>query len=258
MRTAGIDIGSRTIKLVIVEEGEIITSSMADTTHDPLEQCERLMGQTSFDRILATGYGRHFFETHFDVPTVTEIKAFARGAKEIFPGCRTILDIGGQDTKAIALDDKGKVFKFEMNDRCAAGTGMFLEVIARTLGYELEDFGAEALNGEGTIQINSMCTVFAQSEVTSLLAKRQKRENIAYGIHVAILNRTLSLLKRVSTTPDIVFAGGVARNPCLKHLLDEALVRKIKVPKDPQMVGAYGAAMIAAEWPEMREMTDSP
>jgi predicted CoA-substrate-specific enzyme activase len=247
VRTAGIDIGSRTIKLVIVEDGEIITSSIADTTHDPLEQCERLMAQTSFDRILATGYGRHFFETHFDVPTVTEIKAFARGAKEIFPGCRTILDIGGQDTKAIALDEKGRVFKFEMNDRCAAGTGMFLEVIAKTLGYELEEFGTEALKGEGNIQINSMCTVFAQSEVTSLLAKRQKRENIAYGIHAAILNRTLSLLKRVSTTPDIVFAGGVAKNPCLKYLLDEALVREIRVPKDPQMVGAYGAAMIARE-----------
>jgi (R)-2-hydroxyacyl-CoA dehydratese activating ATPase len=247
VRTAGIDIGSRTIKFVIIEDGKIITSSIADTTHDPLEQCERLMAQASFDRILATGYGRHFFETHFDVPTVTEIKAFARGAKEIFPGCRTILDIGGQDTKAIALDEKGSVFKFEMNDRCAAGTGMFLEVIAKTLGYDLDEFGTEALKGEGNIQINSMCTVFAQSEVTSLLAKRQGREDIAYGIHVAILNRTLSLLKRVSTTPDIVFAGGVARNPCLKHLLDEALVREIKVPKDPQMVGAYGAAMIAKD-----------
>jgi len=233
--------------LVVVEEGEIITSSIADTTHDPLEQCERLMRQTSFDRILATGYGRHFFETHFDVPTLTEIKAFARGTKEIFPGCRTILDIGGQDTKAIALDEKGRVSKFEMNDRCAAGTGMFLEVIAKTLGYDLEEFGTAALKGEGNIQINSMCTVFAQSEVTSLLAKRQKRENIAYGVHVAILNRTLSLLKRVSTIPDIVFAGGVARNPCLKYLLDEALARQIKVPNDPQMVGAYGAAMVAGE-----------
>jgi len=247
VRTAGIDIGSRTVKLVVVEEEKIIASSIADTTHDPLEQCERLMAQASFDRILATGYGRHFFGTHFDVPTVTEIKAFARGAKEIFPGCRTILDIGGQDTKAIALDEKGRVSKFEMNDRCAAGTGMFLEVIAKTLGYELDEFGTEALKGDGNIQINSMCTVFAQSEVTSLLAKRQKRENIAHGIHVAILNRTLSLLKRISATPEIVFAGGVARNPCLKYLLDEALMRQMKVPKDPQMVGAYGAALIAVD-----------
>lgn len=247
MRTAGIDIGSRTIKLVVVERKTVIHSLIADTTHDPLDQCEKLMAHSSFDRILATGYGRHFFETHFDVPTVTEIKAFARGAKAIFPGCRTILDIGGQDTKAIALDEKGNVSKFEMNDRCAAGTGMFLEVIAKTLGYDLEEFGTEALRADGNIQINSMCTVFAQSEVTSLLARRQKREDIARGIHMAILNRTLSLLKRVSTEPDIVFAGGVAKNPCLKYLLNDVLGREVKIPEDPQMVGALGAAIIAQE-----------
>ena len=247
MKTAGIDIGSRTIKLVVVEGNEIVTSLVADTTHDPLEQCKRLISQTSFDSLLATGYGRHFFETQFDVPTVTEIKAFARGAKAIFSGCRTVLDMGGQDTKVIALDERGNVSKFEMNDRCAAGTGMFLEVIAKTLGYELNGFGAEALKGGGNIRINSMCTVFAQSEVTSLLAKRERREDIAYGIHVAILSRTLSLLKRVSATPDTVFAGGVARNPCLKNLLGEALGREVKVPEDPQTVGAYGAAIIARD-----------
>ena len=247
MRTAGIDIGSRTIKLVVVEESEIVASSITDTTHDPLEQCKRLMGQTSFDRILATGYGRHFFETDFNASTVTEIKAFARGAKALFPGCRTILDIGGQDTKAIALDERGDVSKFEMNDRCAAGTGMFLEIISKTIGYDLEQFGKEALRAQSNIQINSMCTVFAQSEVTSLLAKRQKREDIARGIHMAILNRTLSLLKRVSTTPDVVFAGGVARNPCIKRLLGDVLGNEVKVPEDPQIVGAYGAAIIAQE-----------
>lgn len=247
MRIAGIDIGSRTIKLVTIEEGEIITSLLADTTHDPIEQCKRLMNQTYFDRILTTGYGRHFFETHFNVSTVTEIKAFARGAKAIFPECRTILDIGGQDTKAISLDGKGNVVKFEMNDRCAAGTGIFLEIIAKTLGYDLEAFGKEALKAESRVQINSMCTVFAQSEVTSLLAKGQRREDIALGIHIAILNRTLSLLKRVSTEKEIVFAGGVARNPCLRYLLEEALGKKIQVPQDPQMVGAYGAAIICSE-----------
>jgi predicted CoA-substrate-specific enzyme activase len=134
-----------------------------------------------------------------------------------------------------------------MNDRCAAGTGMFLEIIAKTLGYDLEEFGKEALKAQGNIQINSMCTVFAQSEVTSLVARRQKREDIARGIHMAILNRTLSLLKRVSTTPDIVFAGGVAKNPCLKYLLGDALGCEVKVPEDPQMVGAYGAAIIAQD-----------
>ena len=245
MKTAGIDIGSRTIKLVTVEGKKILHFLISDTTHDPLEQCNSLMAQTSFDRILATGYGRHFFETYFDVSTVTEIKAFARGAKAIFSNCRTILDIGGQDTKAIALGERGNVSRFEMNDRCAAGTGMFLEIIAKTLGYDLEEFGTEALRADGNIQINSMCTVFAQSEVTSLLARRQKREDIARGIHMAILNRTLSLLKRVSTEPDIVFAGGVAKNPCLKYLLGDALGYEVKVPEDPQIVGAYGAALLA-------------
>ncbi len=247
MRTAGIDIGSRTIKLVTVEGEEIIFSLIVDTTHDPLEQCKRLMGQTHFDRILATGYGRHLFEIQFDVPTVTEIKAFARGVKTLFPCGRTILDIGGQDTKAIALDGDGRVAKFEMNDRCAAGTGIFMELMAKTLGYEMEAFGREALKAQDKVQINSMCTVFAQSEVTSLLAKGQRREDIALGIHVAILNRTLSLMKRVSTAPEIVFAGGVARNPCLRFLLEETLGKEIRVPHDPQMVGAYGAALIARE-----------
>jgi (R)-2-hydroxyacyl-CoA dehydratese activating ATPase len=247
MRTAGMDIGSRTIKLVVLEESKIGASFLVDATYDPLEQGRKLMKQTSFDRITATGYGRHLFGSEFGMPAVTEIKAFARGAKTLFPGCRTILDIGGQDTKAIALDERGNVSKFEMNDRCAAGTGMFLEIIARTLGYDLEVFGKEALNARGNIQINSMCTVFAQSEVTSLLAKREKREDIARGIHIAILNRTLSLLKRVSTTPDIVFAGGVAKNLCLRHLLADALGCDVKVPENPQMVGAYGAALIAQD-----------
>jgi predicted CoA-substrate-specific enzyme activase len=257
MNTAGIDIGSRTIKLVTVEGEKILHILISDTTHDPLEQCKRLMAQTSFDRILATGYGRHFFETHFDVSTVTEIKAFARGAKALFPGCRTILDIGGQDTKAIALDEKGSVSKFEMNDRCAAGTGMFLEIIAKTLGYELDDFGTEALQGQGTLQINSMCTVFAQSEVVSLLAKRQKREDIARGIHMAILTRTLSLLKRVSIRKEIVFAGGVAQNQCLRELLTESLGAEIRIPPDPRMVGAYGAALLAQEF-EKKQVDQRP
>jgi predicted CoA-substrate-specific enzyme activase len=247
MRTAGIDIGSRTIKLVTVEGGEIISSLIVETTHDPLEQCKRLIDQTNFDRILATGYGRHLFEIQFDVPTVTEIKAFARGAKAIFPKCRTVLDIGGQDTKAIALDEKGGVLKFEMNDRCAAGTGVFLELIAKTLGYDLEEFGKDALEAQERVQINSMCTVFAQSEVTSLMARGKKRKEIALGIHLAVLNRTLSLFKRVSIQSEIVFAGGGARNLCLRTLLTDALGEEIKVPPDPQLTGAYGAAILAKE-----------
>ena len=218
--------------------------------------------RNSWPRPLLTGYSPLvtediFLKPTFNVPTVTEIKAFARGAKALFPGCRTILDIGGQDTKAIALDERGNVSKFEMNDRCAAGTGMFLEIIAKTLGYELEEFGTEALKAQGNIQINSMCTVFAQSEVVSLLARRQKREDIARGIHMAIVTRTLSLLKRVSIQEEIVFAGGVAQNGCIRDFLRGTLGAEIKIPLNPKIVGAYGAALLTQEF-EKKQVDQMP
>ena len=247
MRAAGIDIGSRYIKYAVLDNGKPVALVTRETGYDPLSVCRALLEEMPADRTLATGYGRHLIEEDRKIRTITEIRAVARGARHFFPSCATIIDIGGQDTKVVGLAHNGTVANFEMNDRCAAGTGMFLEVIAKSLGYEMEEFGKEALKADGNIQINSMCTVFAQSEVTSLLARRQKRENIARGIHMAILNRTLSLLKRVSTTPDIVFAGGVAKNPCLKYLLSDALGFEVKVPEDPQMVGAYGAAIIAQD-----------
>ncbi|MBU0994909.1 MAG: 3-hydroxyacyl-ACP dehydratase, partial [Proteobacteria bacterium] len=146
MKYAGIDIGSRTIELVIVEAGQLIESRQADTGYDPIQEARNLLNGLSYDRIMATGYGRGLFEISFeDVQTVTEIKAYARGVKELFSDAQTILDIGGQDSKAISLFENGKVKKFEMNDRCAAGTGKFLEVMAKALGFSIEKFGEEAL-----------------------------------------------------------------------------------------------------------------
>ena len=174
MRFAGIDIGSRTIELVVVDEaGQIKASFQADTGFDPMTEAKKMVNGASFDRIMATGYGRNLFEIAFDAPTVTEIKAHATGARAFFPDTRAVLDIGGQDSKAISLFDNGKVKKFEMNDRCAAGTGKFLEIMAKTLGYDIEEFGREALLAENDLNISSMCTVFAESEVTSLIAKGQ-------------------------------------------------------------------------------------
>lgn len=141
---AGIDIGSRTIELVVVDNaGKIIQSVQTDTGFDPMEQVRKLMNGAQPDFIMATGYGRNLFEISFDAATVTEIKAHARGARELFPVATGVLDIGGQDGKAIALSDNGKVTKFEMNDRCAAGTGKFMEVMAKTLGYTIEEFGGK-------------------------------------------------------------------------------------------------------------------
>jgi len=165
----------------------------------------------------------------------------------LFPEVRTILDLGGQDSKAIAVNDTGKVIKFEMNDRCAAGTGKFLEIMAQALGYSLDQFGVEALESTRDIQISSMCTVFAESEVTSLVARGEARQDIALGIHRSVVRRAVSMLKRVSVEEPVLFAGGVALNPCMRCLLEDALGKNILVPENPQMVGAYGAALLVSE-----------
>jgi len=221
MRFAGIDIGSRSIELVILNDLEIINQEQTDTGFDPLSGAKALLNDKSFDRILATGYGRNLFELSFDTPTVTEIKAYARGAWHLFPNLKTILDIGGQDSKSIALTETGRVKKFEMNDRCAAGTGKFLEIMAGALGFSLEDFGHEALKAKKTMNISSMCTVFAESEVTSLIAKGKDPREIALGLHSAMVRRAGSMLQRVSQDAEpVVFAGGVAQNPCMYRLLE--------------------------------------
>ncbi|MFH0783178.1 MAG: acyl-CoA dehydratase activase [Pseudomonadota bacterium] len=247
-RFAGIDIGSRTIELVVVDEaGKVLCSLQIDTGFSPMNAAEQLLKHETYDCIMATGYGRNLFEIAFDALTVTEIKAHARGAQAIFPTAKAILDIGGQDSKAIALSDKGKVMKFEMNDRCAAGTGKFMEIMAKTLGYTIEDFGQEALLAEKDINISSMCTVFAESEVTSLIAKGQDRREIALGLHSSVIRRVISMVNRVSVEGDLVFTGGVANNPCMRVMLAQRLGRKILKPDDPQMIGAFGAALLARE-----------
>lgn len=246
MYFAGIDIGSRTIELVVVNEaGDIIQSSQDDTGFDPAGTAKGLLEQARFDHIMATGYGRGLFEISFDAPTVTEIKAHATGANVLFPEARTVLDIGGQDSKAIALNGNGRVKKFEMNDRCAAGTGKFLEIMAKTLGYTIEEFGKESLLAEEDINISSMCTVFAESEVTSLIARGQDRRAIAKGLHTSVVNRVAGMLNRVSADGDIVFTGGVANNPCMQELLAKKMSRRILVPEKPQFAGALGAALLA-------------
>lgn len=250
MRFAGIDIGSRTIELVVVNDaGDMVNSLQADTGFDPMREAGKLINGMNFDSIIATGYGRNLFEISFDTPTVTEIKAHARGARAFFPDARTVLDIGGQDSKAISLFENGKVKKFEMNDRCAAGTGKFLEIMARTLGFDIEKFGWEALQAGKDLNISSMCTVFAESEVTSLIAKGKNRREIARGLHASVIRRAAGMINRVSAEGDIVFTGGVAKNPCMRTLLADKLGRNILAPDDPQQVGALGAALLAWETP---------
>ncbi|MEN6439140.1 MAG: acyl-CoA dehydratase activase [Syntrophobacter sp.] len=244
---AGIDIGSRSIELVVLNGEGPPRQVKAPTTFNPLSQCEKLIRETSgITGFVATGYGRKLFAEKFSdvsVSTITEIQAYAMGARFLFPDVQTILDIGGQDTKVISLAGTGKVMKFEMNDRCAAGTGKFLEFMANALQIPLESFGEYALGSDRRIQINSMCTVFAESEATSLMARGERPENIAMGLHLAIVQRTLAMLKRVGLSFPFVFAGGVAHNPCVVRLLEEEFGQSFIIPESPDMVGALGAAL---------------
>lgn len=255
---AGIDIGSRSIELVLYGEGRVLETRRLPTTFDPAGQCRLLFDGARPAKVVATGYGRELMgrlEQELDLPApvacITEIKAHALGATLLFPQARTVLDIGGQDTKAISLLSEGKVGKFEMNDRCAAGTGKFLEYTAGVFQIPVEDFGAYALQGDAAPQINSMCTVFAETEATSLMARGERPQNIALGLHQAIVKRTVNMLRRVGLEFPLVFAGGVAHNPCVRRLLEQVLEtgtdRQLLTPEEPDMNGALGAAFWASQ-----------
>lgn len=250
--SVGIDIGSRSIELVVMRAGTVVHSAKAPTTFDPMGQCRALLSGVREGvcaaRVVATGYGRKLFVQAFPLlraTDITEIQAYALGTAHLFPQARTLLDIGGQDSKAISLAPGGRVLRFEMNDRCAAGTGKFLEIMALSLQVPLEDFGAFALSGDTRVPINSMCTVFAESEATSLMARGERAQNIALGIHLAIMQRIHSMLRRAGQDGPLVFAGGVARNPCAVSLLRELTGADCLVPDDPDHVGSLGACLHA-------------
>lgn len=247
MRVLGLDIGSRSVDAVWLHDGEIVDAAVADSGFDPASVAAAFVGQGLHDRIVATGYGRHVARESFGADVVTEIKAYAIGASVLFPAARAVLDIGGQDTKAIALKADGRVADFEMNDKCAAGTGKFLEVMARALGFTLEEMGAASIAADSGVQISSMCTVFAESEVTGLVHRGEDRGRIARGLHESIARRTLSALKRVGADGPLVFAGGVARNPAMVALVREGYAGEVLVPVEAQLVGAYGAALSAGD-----------
>ena len=248
---AGLDIGSRSIELVVLADGEMRSARRLPTTFDPVSQCAKLLDGLRPDVLVGTGYGRSLIgrlEPGCETTAITEIKAHALGAARLFPEARAVLDIGGQDTKAIALNG-GRVMKFEMNDRCAAGTGKFLEYTAGVFQIPVEEFGAYALRGENPPEISSMCTVFAETEATSLMARGERPEGIALGLHKAIVKRTVNMLGRVGGGFPLVFTGGVANNPCVLRLMADALGARvgedILVPDEPDMVGALGAALSA-------------
>lgn len=241
---AGLDVGSRTIKLVTfdsaVREAEVVATGVS-----PLPRCRELLADREFDRLVVTGYGRHLVAPALKGDIASEIRAFAVGARYLYPECRSVIDIGGQDSKVILLTERGEVRKFEMNDRCAAGTGRFLEIMANTLETSVAGIGVLALGASRTISINSLCTVFAESEVISLISRGEEPGAIALALHEAIATRIHTMVRRVGIKEETVFAGGGSHNPCLVKLLQQKLGAELIVPESPQTVGALGAALLA-------------
>jgi len=249
VRTAGLDIGSRSTELLVIDAVRqvVVHSREVPTGPTVADDCRTLLAEVPFDVLLATGYGRTLVEVSLGFPTVTEIKAYARGAHAVLPGCRTVLDVGGQDTKVIGLDGAGRAVRFEMNDRCAAGAGRFLEMIASALRLSVDSLGPAALTGRSGTKISSMCAVFAESEVVGLLTKGVPAADIARAAHDALAHRIAAQIRRVGLESPVLFAGGAARNPCLVRLIQEEIGLDLVVPAAPQTIGALGAALLAGE-----------
>ena len=250
----GIDIGSLATKIVLLNDGKLIDHRTERSTYD-----FKRIGHNLFNEILnkhnlkredvyimSTGYGRNTVD--FADDRVTEITAHAKGVQYFFPDAHSVIDIGGQDSKAIVISAKtGNVIDFQMNDKCAAGTGRFLEVMAHALEVPIDEFGDLALRSNKSASISSTCTVFAESEVISLFARGASKEEIASGIHKSIARRVAGMAKRIGVGPKLIFCGGVAKNPAVKKYLEGELGYEIEVPKRPQLTGAIGAALIAQE-----------
>jgi predicted CoA-substrate-specific enzyme activase len=258
MLVAGVDVGAATAKTVIVSDGKVVGQAIIPTgdrivvaaekvTRLALEKAgmwrDKFDFKADFDYVISTGYGRH--SVPFANKAVTEIICHAQGAHFLLPGTRTIIDIGGQDSKAIGLDEKGNVINFVMNDKCAAGTGRFLEVMAQVLGVTIEELGPIALTSKNPCQISSTCTIFAESEMVSLRAEGKLREDLIAGIVRAVSSRVAVMGKTVGFKSDVVFTGGVAKNIGVKEALEEEIKMEIIVPEEPQTMGALGAALLA-------------
>jgi len=255
---AGIDIGSVTTKATIINEHcEILVFSAILTTYDRRKSgrdCFKLalntIGKSPKDirYSISTGYGRRSFSSaNHSLP---EIVCHARGTIALIPEARTIIDIGGQDSKVIAVDDKGQVARFEMNDKCAAGTGRFLEVLTeRILNIPLEELGPISLKARNPCTLSSVCTVFAETEIVSLLSEDKSKEDIAHGMHRAIAKRVINMGRgaQIKFREPIVFSGGVAKNVGVVQAIEEELGMKVLIPDEPQITAALGAAILAKE-----------
>lgn len=250
---AGVDVGSTQTKAVVLDSRRrIVGRALIDTGANVTLAAENVFSLAvenaglkpdAVAYVVGTGYGR--YRVTFGDIQVTEISCHARGAQYMFPRTRTVLDIGGQDTKAIRVGNDGQVLDFAMNDKCAAGTGRFLGGAADALEIDLSQLGPLALQARYPVKITTTCTVFAESEIISWLGKGKKVEDILLGVHEAIAKRSLSLLRRVGIEAEVTFTGGVTRNQGMVTVLERLLEQPLNVSPDAQLMGSIGAALFA-------------
>jgi predicted CoA-substrate-specific enzyme activase len=255
MIVAGCDIGSLTAKAVIMKNNEILAAQVMRAKSHPEESAAEVMGKALkqaglvLDEVsfcVGTGYGRASIP--FAKMVESEIVCHGKGAQWQMPSVRMVVDIGGQDAKAIRLDDKGNVVRYVYNDKCASGTGRFLEVMADALGIDLTEMGTVSLSSQNPTSISNQCVIFAETEIVSLVNEGRNIADIVSGLHKALAHRVAALAKSIEVEEDIVMTGGVAKNEGMFQALENALGKKIKsIQRDPQINGALGAAVIAAE-----------
>ncbi len=251
----GVDAGSTYTKAALVDdEGELVATTIDMTGVNILAAAKKVyadllekagIGEGDVAFAVGTGYGR--YKITFGRAQVTEIACHARGAHALFPGTRTVLDMGGQDTKAIRIDERGDVVDFCMNDKCAAGTGRFIEGSARALGLGLAEVGDISLRSSQPVKVSSTCAVFAEMETQEQLAWGHRLEDILYGVHVAIASRAIGLVRRVGIEQEMTFTGGVSLNRGMKRCLEEELGIRLNVDALTMFCGALGAAQFARE-----------
>jgi len=254
MPVLGIDIGAATAKAVVLKNSEILSSIVIPTGFDVLKTADEVT-TLAFKKIgcnmndivycVSTGYARNIVP--FANKAITEITCQAKGINFLFPEARTIIDIGGQDSKVIRVNENGNVINFAMNDKCAAGTGRFFEVMASILGLKVNEMGELSLRSSNPCQISSTCTVFAETEVVSLRAQGKSREDLISGIHKAMVLRLMTMLRMVGYEKKVILTGGVAKNIGVKKFIEEEIKFEVTVPEEPQITAALGAALFAEE-----------
>jgi predicted CoA-substrate-specific enzyme activase len=252
---AGVDVGSTQTKAVVIDEDrKIVSRCLTETGANVVRAAEKAfeealrsgdLREEEVEYVVGTGYGR--YKVTFGNAQVTEISCHGRGAVHMFPETRTVVDMGGQDTKAIRVSPTGEIVDFCMNDKCAAGTGRFLGAASSALDIPLDELGPTALRGERAVKISTTCTVFAESEVLSWLGKGKKIEDILLGVHQSIAARSAGLLRRVGIDEEVTFTGGVARNLAMIETLNDRLGLKVNVSEDSHFMGALGAALFALD-----------